>query len=432
MKKIALLIAFTLIFVFTSFAQVDVTVTGKSELTFGIALDDPIATGFTNVNESKIEFTLAADTSEKGGEEDVHGYIKIDGWEIKGNTDDEAWSYDAGDVEAKVMFSGGWIKISGTNDEIQFVDPVQDDDSDKDNTDHGMTTTLDNSGGLVVGLDFAPAAIELGLFSENDWADDADTADEYDWVDDDGDATTPPVWDVVTAGVADDLNDDHAYGASVKVTLDMSPITVAVGAILGVGHTSKDIGIGGKVDIAADPITAYVAADVQLDSDDADAPHMEFSGGVSVAIAEGLSVAVDGSYCDAAVDNTDVKVALTANDVVPNLELGVTFELYNLLGGIDAASGDTDDDAEYAVDVSLSYTAGSLKPYAGVRYGTFTIDDDEIYTYVAADEEPLKLNLGVELSMIENVTLKLDYNSDDLTSSTSSNGVIKVITTISY
>jgi hypothetical protein len=436
MKKLALLIIFMTIFAFTSFAQVDVTVTGKSELTLGIALDDPVASGFTNKNESKIAFTLVSGDSEKGGDADVYGYIKIKGWKAEANSADGWKDLKAGDVEAKIVFAGGWVKISGTNASTNFINIVQNDNAVKDKDDKGVNTSIPNSGGLVVGLDLAPAAIEIGLFSENDWTDTntatAATDAEYGWIENTTDPALNPTWGIVTAAGAagadtDDINDEHAYGASLKVTLDVAPIKVEAAVAMGLNYVvASDIGIGGKVTADIAPLKIYAGADVKV-PDGADA-QIEAGLGVSVAVMDGVDIAVDATYGVEDVDNTDVRIGVTANDLVAGLKTNLTLELFNLLG---AVGDDTDDDVEWSVAAGLSYALATAKPYLNIRYGTFTAKDNA-YTYAVAGQEPFKLNVGVDLTMIPDVTFTLDYNSDDLTSDAKSNGVFKIKTTIKY
>jgi hypothetical protein len=440
MKKATLLIIFMIIFAFTAFAQIEVTVTGSSELVMGIALDDPVASGFTNTNKSKIAFSLGKGTSEKGAEADVYGWIKIKDWKADYNTDDAAWSIKPGSVEAKVMFPGGWVKISGTDSATNYALPVQDDDADKDNADKGLNSSIDKSGGLVLGLDFAPVSLAVGLYSENDWTQNAtETAatSEWGWVDDDDDETTEPIWaETTTAAVAaaDDINDEHAYGGSLKVTLDVAPVKVEAGVALDFNYVAaEEIGLGAKVTANVDPLTASAAIDVQLP--DGGEALIEACVNVSVAIMDGVSVSADFSYAPVAVDNTDLRIKASAKDLVPGLSLSLYFELFNLMPVDDAAVladlADNDNDAEWAVGFDMSFKTDTMKPYLGVRYGTYTVKDDK-YTYKAAGQEPFKLNLGVDLTMIPNLTLTVDYNSDDLSSDTKSNGVIKLKAKIAY
>jgi len=396
MKKVALLTIFMLVISLASFAQVDVTVEGNSELTWGIALDDPIASGFTNSNWSKISFSLGSGSVEKGGEGDVSGYISIGDYGINYNTDDAAWDISAGDVTAKIMFSMGYVSITGTTNGFTFLNPVQDDDADPDNADVGLNTTLTNSGGFILGLDLAPATVEVGVFSEADWT----------------------------------ANTEHAYGGSVKVTVAVDPLTIEAGVVMGVNYVSADpVGLGGKVSGTISIATIYVATDVEL-VEGSDAA-MEIGGGVSLALADGFTLAVDASYANTA-DDTDIKVVLTedgAGGFVAGLGISLTFELYNMLET--AVVDDADDAAEWALSVSLDYTTDTMKPYATIRYGTFTVADDA-YTYVADTQEPFGLNAGVELYLISDVTFTIDYNSDDLTSDAASNGILKLITKIAY
>jgi hypothetical protein len=405
MKKVALLISLMLVFTLASFAQIDVTVTGSSTATLGIALDEPVASGFINENDAKIAFSLVKkDTVTKGAEEDVYGFIEIKDFQYSYKTGDNStsvdpgWTIKAGNVTAKIMFPMGWVKISGTTTGFNFVNPVQDDDGDKNNADKGLDASLGKSGGVVLGLDLAPLAVELGVFSETDWT------------------------------------VDNNYGASLKLTVDVAPVKAEVGVVMPLNYaTDERILLGGKVTADVAPVKIYVAADVEIVEPE---NNIELGGGISLALMDGLAIAVDGTYGVDAVDNTDVKVSITEDGeggAIPGLGITLTAEIFNILGASAGTNPDLDDDVEYAVALGLNYKTEMMKPYLNVRYGTYT-EKDNTYTYVAAEDEPFKLNIGVELYLITNVVFTIDYNSDNILPDTAnqSNGIVKLKAKISY
>jgi hypothetical protein len=412
MKKVALLISFMLIFALASFAQIDVTVEGSSELTLGINLDDQfaegdadaVATGFTNSNSSKISFSLNSGDSEKGAEEDVYGYIKIGGWKADYNSDD-GWDLAAGDVEAKIITPSLWVKISGTNAGVGNVTIVEGMDDD-DTKNEGIGTSLTNSGGLVIGVAAGPANLELGIFSENDWTNDdnsvaavagswAHNAQEIvaDWDD-------FHVWTDGDDAVADtdDSNATNAYGVCLTASVAAGPITINAGAVMGLTYPEgTPIGFTVKASGAVSIVSFYAA----MDGEYTDALVWEVAAGLSAAPMDGVSVSADVSYSEA--EDLDAKVALSVNGVVPSLNLGVTAWILNVQNALG-----------WTVDLEADYSLETAKIYA--KFGT-------------GNDEVNNLNLGVELYVITNVTFVLDYASDDLANS---NGVIKLITKIAY
>jgi hypothetical protein len=413
MKKVALLISFMLIFTLASFAQIDVTVEGSSELTLGINLDDQfaegdadaVATGFTNSNSSKISFSLNSGDSEKGAEEDVYGYIKIGGWCADYNSDD-GWDLDAGDVEAKIITPNVWIKISGTNasvGNVMIVEGMDDDDTENE----GIGTSLTNSGGLVIGASAGPASIELGVFSENDWTNDDNSVDAGagSWAHNDDAATAVDVNDnhIYTAGAdavadTDDSNATNAYGVCLKASVAAGPITIDAGVVMGLTYPDgTPIGLTAKASGDVSIVSFYAA----MDGEYTDALVWEVAAGLSASPLDGVSVSADVSYSEA--EDLDLKVALSANGVVPSLNLGVTAWILNVQNAM-----------SWLLDLEADYSLDTAKIYAA--FGT-------------GDDEVNSLNLGVELYVITNVTFVLDYESEDLANS---NGVIKVITKIAY
>lgn len=415
MKKTALLIMFMIIFTLTSFAQIDVTVEGSAEMTIGINLDDQfdegdadaVATGITNSTSSTISFSLVSGDSEKGGEADVSGYIKIGGWSAEADSDDgETIVVDAGSVTAQINFPGGWVSITGANNtSLNYVTIVEGEDNE------GVETELGNSGGFTIGLDVAPAAIEIGVFSQNDWTNDDDTGEDtaaY-WSHNDENDTDPDhIYNAAVAGAADtdDSNATNAYGISAKVVLSVDPVTVEVAAVMGLTYPeTENIGVGAKISADIAPLSIYAATDIQVQTD---ATLFEAGAGVSADIVDGLSASLDLSFNDVATvgDDLDMKIAITedgAGGIVPGLGAGLTVCLNNLMNVLG-----------WSVDVTLDYTTDMIKPYAG-----FYIDSAELK----------KLNIGAEIYAIEMVTFIVDYNTDDLDNSS---GIIKLITKISY
>jgi len=399
MRKIALLIVLMTIFALTTYAEITLAIVGKEVMTFGVDLNDPIETGFKNETTAELDFTLISGSSEKGKPEDgaVYGWIKLADWSMA--ADNGVWkSADNGDLTAKIIFPSGWVKISGTNADLNYINVVQDDDADKDNADKGLNDAITNKGGIVLGLNFAPIAIEIGVFSEEDWTG----------------------------------TDENSYGVNAKVTADFTVVKIEGGVEMGLNYLpDPGIGAGAKLTANIAPLTAYAGLDVTVDGA---ANEMEFGFGASLAVA-GITVTADGSYNDS-LDGFDVRAKIDAGGLVAGLGLALTVELFNMTGiagdptaGPDAKNAyDADADLEYGVIVDLSYATATIKPYASVRYATYTVTDNK-YTYTAANAAILALTIGAELYLIPNVTFDAKYTSDNLTETTDK-GKILFITKI--
>lgn len=401
MKKLALLISFMIIFALTSFAQIDVSVSGSADMTIGICLNAS-ATGITNSNSSKISFTLVEGNSEKGGDADVHGYISLSGWKAAADSDG-GWSVCAPGVDAKINFPGGWVGIMGAATKVNYINPLEDDDGDDDATDEGVSTELGKSGGMTIGLNIAPATIELGVFSENDWKQDSEASTTWDWTDADENEETEPVWAATTEGGDPDVNTDNAYGVSLKATVAAGPATIEVAAVMGLTYADAPIGLGVKADIAAGPASICVKSDIQVD----DSTVFEAGVDVSMALVEGLSASLNATYGDSMGDDLDMKVGITedgAGGVVPGLGAGLAVTLNNLMATLG-----------WKVEVNVDYALATMKPYA-----KYTVDQDTAMT----------LKVGAELYVIENVTFDVNYESTDLGGD--DNGVILIVTKIAY
>lgn len=386
MKKLALLMALMMFIALTTYAaDIAVSVSGKAELTFGIDLNTNM-TGMKNYSESAINFTLVSGTSEKGKAEDgaVYGYIKVSGWKTAVET--TAWALSDGDVSAKIIFPGGWVDILSKINSLNYINVVQDDDDDKDNADKGVNDSIaSTNGGFILGLSFAPVTVETSVFSNQDW----------------------------TA--------DNEYGAGLKVVLDVAPIKVEGGFELALNYAADtSMGAGAKVTATIDPIGVYAGLDVLIEPAPADAI-MEYGFGASLAVA-GIKVNVDGSYNEA-LDGLDVRAKVDAGGLVAGLGLALTVELFNLTGIVGA---DLDADAEYAVVLDASFATPTIKPYATVRYGTYTVTDN---TYVYVADAVFALTVGAEMYLIPNVTFDAKYASSNLTAGADA-GTITFLTKI--
>lgn len=369
MKKIALLIVLMSFVALTTYAEpIAATVSGSSELTFGVNLNDPLASGFANVNTNNISVVLVSGSAEKGAEEAVYGYIKIVGLTIDMNTadGDAAIQYNAGSVEAKIIFPGGWVKISGYNNNLDFVDNVQDPDNVA-----ALAPAVPGDDGLTIGITGA-VPVEISLLSTGEW-------------------TT-----------------DNDYAAHVKATLAFAPITINVAAGMGF-VTDPTIILGAKATVAVAPINIWAGIDLAVPPA-GDAAY-ELGAGATVSVSD-LSLAATMSL-DNAGNDFDVKIVITEADgdkgLVPVVGMGVTIGLYNLLQEVANS-------LIWTVDV----TANAAIP-KGKIFAEFGMGSDEI----------ISLKVGVEMSLITNVVNTLQYESTQLSPAPADAGIIKLITKIS-
>lgn len=292
MRKLALLIVLMMVMALTTYADSIVgTVSGSAEMTFGFDLNSS-GSGITNSNVSNITFTVASGSGEKGAEEDVYGYIKVTGMTVDMNTGDgdAALQYNAGSVEAKIVFPGGWVKITGPNDGVDFIDNVQDPDGVAAVA-PGVPGTAE--GGFTLGIDGA-LALEISLISYTDWAADND------------------------------------YGAHVKATLDAAPVKVEVAALMGFGADAT-IGAGAKLTLDAAPINVWAGADLDLT---AGAANMyEIGAGLTFTVVADMTIAASMSMDE--VNGLDAKIVITEGaadaGMIPVVGLGVTVGLYDIL-----------------------------------------------------------------------------------------------------
>lgn len=374
MRKLTLLIVFMMVMALTTYADAVVgTVSGDATLTFGVNLNDPLATGFLNEATNNITFTLVSGSAEKGAEEDVYGYIKVTGITIDMNTadGDTAIQYNAGSVDAKIMFPGGWVNIRGGNKDCDFIDNVQDPDGVA-----ALAPAVIGDAGVTLGIDGA-LALEISLNSTNNWTSDND------------------------------------YSAHIKATLSAAPITLAVAAGMDL-MADPTIMAGAKLTLDAAPINIWGGIDFAMVGT---ASSYEAGAGLTFTVVDGMTIAASMSI-DNLGNDMDAKVVITEGDsdsgIVPVVGMTVTVGLFNLMQEVA-------DTLIWTVDVAVN----AIIP-KGKIFAEFGMGSDEIIT----------LKAGVEMGLITNVVNTLQYESTSLTdvgdpiTTAADAGVIKLITKI--
>jgi len=248
--------------------------------------------------------------------------------------------------------------------------------------------------------------VEVGISTPNDWTDDEGDAAVYEWTDHDDDPATDPIWLIKTPASSpdDDKNDEYTFGTHLKVALDLSPITVEVGAVTNI-HPTTVIGFGTTIAADLAPATVTLSADVNVPQGDnaADATY-EADLDVSVAIGDGVTVLVGATY------STDQNV-----DAVIDVDAEVDALTVGLLGIFADLAETNNSGAElnYIVELDASYTTDTVKPYLTVGYGTISAPDDDTDVRTIEGGDPkTNLTIGCEAYLIENVTFKGEWSAD--------------------
>jgi len=460
MKKLALLIAVMLLVSAFTFAEdVEFTVEGDATVTFGINLNEDVATGFTNETSSNLKFTFVTEQDvEKGSDEAVYGWIKLK--EFKTVVEDGEMKISNPGVEAKIMAAPIWIEIheapSVEVNKASITSSVADGVGvvDRDL----VAADWEKSGGVTIGVDLPDlVGIELEVVSANDWKqDDEGTAGgEWGWIDDDDNEESDAVWGQ-TAAVApvDDLNDENAYAVSVEfdvkavenlsltgqatVAKDYAMDVMAFGVQGGYEISLTDdisvkpiVGFDMKIDNDAEESRYEVGGGVQLktpgtwddnkdnkvfpddDNDDFDKVYSGVSIGINYGNNALDTIATEISGVDTLIpdDKAVLNLVISAYEdsgddgLLPMLGYTVVFELADLTNTI----GDIYDLSILTMGLGIfaDVTIDNIKPYAGLKYYMVSVDDES--------STSAELWAGVEISdIIPNTTLMLDYHSTEL------------------
>jgi hypothetical protein len=457
MKKILMLLCIVLIVSVYSFAdQLDFTIEGDAKVTFGVDLNDPIATGFINEVSSDLKIEIIAEQDdEKGADAPVYGWIKLK--EFKWEVEDGECGVTAPGVEAKIMADPVWVQIDSNPDVkiskasipvavaagVGVVDPT-----DALEIDH------DSSGGLEIGVDTDMVEVVVKVVSEFDWLDET-TITGYDWIDADDNEETEPVWGPVVEE-DDGINTENAYAFSGEASVvAVDGLTLNLMANAAINYTTEPVanrvpfgfGVGCEYELAiSEDLTVIPVIGLDLDIPHIDTITYEVGGGLrlkwpgtwdddvdlkifgdDVDVFSGLSVGVN--YVGTTVEGQDpfLNLVISAYEdsgddgYLPYIGLGASLEIANLLNADDAT---TDIVEVSSIGLGLVAYAGmdNISGYAGIKTllradteGINPVDPTgDLIPYVM-QQESLELVAGIEITdIVPNTSLMIDYASDEL------------------
>lgn len=389
MKKLSiLLIGLLLITGFAAAVDFDgsVSVGGSGTVVFGVDLDTNLH-GFRNSFTSTLSITLVAKASvEKGGDDGLYGWIKIADFTGSASAA-SGLTMTAGAVTAKIVVSPAEIIIYkaptmawGNAAVIETGDP---DIAPALASDEVVAATI---GGITIVLPVDPAKISVYVVSDGDWVTNSDS--------------------------------DYAAGTDVTVTIDI--ITVSLGGFYGWFDAAGTWGGTAKLAVALADVLNGVNVSVGADIVDPGTWEVAFATTVNLTEANADdakgNVGLGVFYSQAA----DLDVKLTASEplaggFVEDVSAGLTLLLLDLTSGT----------IGWNINVTGSYSSGGLTPSF-----TFDTGSDQIV------ELMIKLALGAAFTGIDNTTVTLTYDADDLTNQsaaiTNDIGDITVDVTVAY
>jgi hypothetical protein len=387
MKKLSiLLIGLLLITGFAVAQEFDgsVEVAGTASVTFGVDLNTNY-TGFMNAASSSVTITLVADTDVSAtGDDDLYGEITIEGLEITADGAGVHGGSNGTAITAKIVVSPAEIIIyaepgmtwgnAASPDDGDVVAPAL------------VAASATGIQGITIKLPVDPATISVYFVSDGDWT--------------------------------DNVNNDYAIGTDVEVVIDI--ITVDLGGFYGWFNASGTWGATAALAVSLADVLNGV--DISVGADIVDPSDYEVEFGTTVNLTEanadddmgnvGVTVSYDFN------DNLDAELTVSeplAGGFVEDVSAGVTFDLFDLTSGT----------IVWNVNVTGSYSSGGLTPSFEFDTGS----DQIVYLM-------LSLALGADFTGIDNTTVTLMYEADDLTSQdavlTNDMGIITAEVAVDY
>ena len=436
MRKIALLtIPLLVLGLFSLSAEmmldptgVTVEVSGEATLTWGIDLETN-ATGFTSTSKSDLKVTIVPKQSTDTGmmdSDDLYAYIELKDFKWEVTSADGQGKTTAPGVTAKLIMGAFSIKTFSSPD--LAIDYVDSQDKDKaDGTDEDEFPGVDFADvetdypgyGLEVSYDVDPVVLSLGVVSEHDWTDDpAKSKEKVDCHMHGNDpATTKVVEDdthtYIPKGACkeaetDDINDENAYAFIGTVNLDIGDNADLVakvsyaheyqhdgGIVTPKSTTHDEIGIGAKANFNLGDITTHVAFDTAVPAGGKTIP-WDVGGGVKWNLSEDETSYVSTDmmmYSPGGGEKLYLALSLVEGEGDEGALEGMGAKLSV---GLDDAAGA----GNWNAKIGASYKVNDIKPYFDVGFGT------------GAAKTPFKA--GLELTMIEHLTAKVEYSSKDV------------------
>ena len=404
-----------------------VTLKGSSTLTFGIDLGTN-ATGFKNESEMDLTVLIISEqTAERNSvgmrdeTDDLYAHIELKDfkWEV-------ASAEGSGNTTAPSITTSlfmGPFQLETFNKPTVKVDYVDSNDDDKaDGTDEDEFPGADftdvmteyKGPGLTLAYKLDPVMLTLGVVSEDDWIDDKpESKEKIDChahgddpetkkVDENKDGKfshtfTPK--DGCKKDDEDDGNQKNAYAFIGIVNLDIGD-NADLEAKVAYAHeyaSGDDIGIGAIANFDLGDIKPHIAFDTAIPAGNTNIA-WDVGGGVKWNLSEDeeSSIRTDlmmHSPADGeSVLYVAVKLVEGEGDDGALDGMGATLAV-----GLDDAAGDS----EWNAQVAASYKVEDIKPYFDVTFGS-------------GDKAETSFKAGLELTMIEHLTAKIEYASEDI------------------
>lgn len=439
------------------------SIDGYAKAQFGVNLMT-MATGFRNTLQAKLRLDFKPEaTSTMSGMDSgsVYGEIKFDEISIYtkkiDNTDDNDADLEMDiDLEyAKIVGPNWWLSVKGHDDNIDYENAKQNGiigvaaawDKQMDN----VNNDVGGIGGVEGGFSIPDiASLELSVFSLTDWtAAEADanlygmkaelilsavpdltfkaaanlpfgdatltttTAAEYDWIDDDSDASTAPVWGVATAASTTTTTYGMGFGGLLSYALAVSDdisITPEIGVdvkMLDGGGMNMAIGNGLTISLPGDEVKSAEDAVQEYSSSGDSFTSVAWDDGVNSGLTLGWSY-----YMPNAGEASLGIQAHLGLSMIENLEVAVGFEMNDVM----ATTNDT------GIAAFLKYTAGDIVPRAGV----FMLMDD-----AGADKMVAEAGLAIN-NILPLTSVFIDWNSGNLQAAEAELGLLSVAVQIDY
>ena len=407
-------------------SPVKVEVSGEATLTWGIDLETN-ATGFRSTNKSDLKVTIVpkqTKTRPDGGmdsmdTDDLYAYIELKDFQWEVTSADGQGKTSKPSVTAKLIMGAFSIQtFSSPSVKVDYVDPNDKDKADGKDEDefpgadfHDVGTEYGGEG-LTVAYKLDPVELSLGVVSENDWTEskpdpaDKDVAECH---------THEPNDDGVMVikkcpnEDKDDQNDENAYAFIGTINLDIGEDAeleakvayaheyMTGGIITPKSVNNDEIGVGAKATFDLGDIEPYVAFDTSVGSEGTNLP-FDVGGGLKwiVSADEKSHFKTDLMMYSPADGESKMYVAASLVEADGDdgaLEgMGATLTI-----GLDDAAGAGDWNAR----LKASYLVNNIKPYFDVSFGS-------------AAGAKTAFKAGLDLTMVEHLTAKVEYASKDV------------------
>ena len=401
-------------------SPVKVEVSGEATLTWGIDLETN-ATGFRSTNKSDLKVTIVPKQTTNTGmmtdTDDLYAYIELKDFKWEANKDGAKTSKPS--VTAKLIMGAFSIQtFSSPSVKVDYVDSNDKDKADGKDEDEFPGADFDDVGteysgeGLTVAYKLDPVELSLGVVSENDWTESKPDPENKDvaechthGLNDDGDEVIKKCANKDD----DDQNDENAYAFIGTINLDIGEDAELVakvayaheytsgGIMKPASENHDEIGVGAKATFNLGDITPHVAFDTSVGSQGTNLP-FDVGGGLKWNISADEKSYFKTDLMMYSPADGDSKMYVAASLVEGDGDEGALEGMgATLTIGLDDAAGDS----AWNARVKASYLVNDIKPYFDVSFGS-------------AEGAKTAFKAGLDLTMVEHLTAKLEYASKDV------------------